>query len=272
MSLAARAAKVAPKPENPPKDGVPFTEDFKFVDSSCITFSSESLQAWIDKTAQQNFPFWMDHEHVEEYEEQVGSHLKKYRFQWKRMPCYELGGYGGFLSMLSPRWSRTTLHCGRGKWWNADGDLMMPVITEHTWADTEVVMSLTPMEVKTLRGCHKLCRGKVLVGGLGLGHSAMAVAARKNVTGVVVVERTKHLCDTIGRHLEKVTNGKIKVIRADVWHYLGITREDAEVNTHGFDTLFIDIWNGYGGNKDYWQFKRLDQACRDAGKRAVAWG
>jgi hypothetical protein len=278
MSALARASRPRedPEPEAPPKNGVPFTEDFQFVDSSKITFSSESLQAWIDKVAQENFPFWADRSTEQHYTEPWGAYELKYRFAWREMPCYELSRFGGFLSLMSARWNRTCLHCGRGKWWEADGPVWMPVITETRFGDTEVVMSLSPMEVRTLRGSHKKCRGKVLVGGLGLGYSAAVVAARKNVTKVVVVERSKYLCDTIGKHLHETSKGKIEIVHSDVWKYLGLERntrdKEPTVLTRDYDTLFIDIWNGYGGNKDYWEFKQLAKACQEQGRRALAWG
>lgn len=75
-----------------------------------------------------------------------------------------------------------------------------------------------------------------------------------------------------GAQLRKRFGDRVEFIHADVWDHLGCYETREEVRLFDYDTLFIDIWQGYGGNNDDPRFERLDEAATAAGKLALAWG
>jgi hypothetical protein len=107
----------------------------------------------------------------------------------------------------------------------------------------DVWMSLTPMEVLTQRKAVQLAKGKVLVGGIGLGWLLRKVCEKKSVTEVIVVEKNQSLLDWIGgilvdRNLD-VIHKVTEWICDDVYNQVG---------KHGDETLhLLDIWKSYGG-------------------------
>lgn len=99
-----------------------------------------------------------------------------------------------------------------------------------------VWMSDIPSEHAQMLACVKGMRGKVLVGGLGLGLAATILAKRKSVTKVVVVELSKAVIDLVAPYLG---SNKIEVVHADLFKYL--TKLKTE-----FDYAFYDIWKSDG--------------------------
>jgi len=90
-------------------------------------------------------------------------------------------------------------------------------------------MSDSPQEIFLQYDAYKEAKGKVLIGGLGLGMSPTLFAEKKEVTEVIVVEIEKDVIK-----LCKPKNKKIKVINDDIWNYLKTTDEK-------FDYIYIDI-------------------------------
>jgi hypothetical protein len=120
-----------------------------------------------------------------------------------------------------------------------DRDTVIPVLTgpvgESPW------MSLTPSETYTLRGGIRKARGKVLIGGLGMGWMAHKVLARKGVKSVTVVEKDPAIAKFFGKGLD--------VVVGDLWEYL-----EAHPASR-FDTVLVDIWKGFGNadsDKKFW--------------------
>ncbi len=104
-----------------------------------------------------------------------------------------------------------------------------------------VVMSITPLEVLTQRKAIMLAKGKVLIGGLGLGWLLKKVAAKKSVKEIVVVEISRELLDWYGNKLcadvAKKFNTPVDVIHDDVTKHVG---------KHGAETRhLLDIWDSY---------------------------
>lgn len=104
-------------------------------------------------------------------------------------------------------------------------------------------------------------RGTVLVGGLGLGYAATALARRRAVKHIVVVERSLPVVQLAWPHLGDVVHGKAVCVVADLFEYLrahAAGRVAALTETTGpglqqrphrqrtFRAAFYDIWQGDG--------------------------
>lgn len=119
------------------------------------------------------------------------------------------------------------------------GDVVIPTLYDFTARPAlEVWMSLTPMEVFTLRpGIYK-ARGKVVVAGLGLGWFLKKVHDRESVDEVVLIEKDRDLLDWYGydlcQRLPKVT----EVICGNAYAYLGRLGRHAK--------YLYDIWPHLG--------------------------
>jgi hypothetical protein len=134
-----------------------------------------------------------------------------------------------------------------------------PELERASWS--QVWMSGTPAEMISQRSGILRARGKVVIGGLGLGWFLRKVCEKESVTEVIVVERSQELLDWFGydlcRRYPKVTD----VICDDAF---------AQIGKHGDAVYLLDIWPGYDdARKD----RRLKQADRKVGRRKVwAWG
>ncbi len=121
-----------------------------------------------------------------------------------------------------------------------DGPVTVPVLSraDQRWA--EPWMSLTPMEVITLRPGTKRAKGHTVIAGLGLGHQLLDVVQRPKVERVTVVERDGILLAWL---LPKVmplvmAHGKpVDVILGDAFQ---------EIPKLTADVALIDIFPGYG--------------------------
>lgn len=119
-----------------------------------------------------------------------------------------------------------------------DGDVLIPVLFYKD--TTSPFMSLTPMEVFTLRGGTRLAKGHVVVGGLGMGYQLREVLNRKQVQHVTLVEKDPDLVDWIlPRVTTETDRQRLTVIVDDA--YKVIPKLTADV-------ALIDIYHGYNGN------------------------
>ena len=107
-------------------------------------------------------------------------------------------------------------------------------------------MTDNPIEQYQMLPGTREMRGRVLVGGLGLGIVAKRIAAREDVTEVVVVEKNRHVVKLVAPYLFRGRGGmlaakKINVVTDDLFHYL----EDS-AGRQQFDTAYYDIWQSDG--------------------------
>ncbi len=124
-----------------------------------------------------------------------------------------------------------------------DGDVVVPCLYELSRETSAPWMSLTPMEVLTLRQGTALAKGHTVVAGLGLGWQLAQVLAR-GATRVTLVERDQELVDwVLPRVLDAVAGhavtAPIEVIVGDAYQV---------VPTLEADIALIDIYPRYGDN------------------------
>lgn len=106
---------------------------------------------------------------------------------------------------------------------------------EGTW------MTDLPVEQRQMEECLKGTRGKVLVGGLGLGLAIHLLAQKKAVKEIIVVEKSPDVIDLVRwTALSYMPVEKLTIIEADIFDYLKCCRSNA------FSHAFYDIWQSDG--------------------------
>ncbi len=112
----------------------------------------------------------------------------------------------------------------------------------------------------------KLCEGRVLTGGLGLGLIVEKLVKKENVSEVIVVEILKELKTLVWPYLE--LNGKAKLIIGDFKHYLRTTEER-------FDWVYLDVHTDYESfslKHELGEYIRLAERLVPSSDRVLFWG
>lgn len=123
-----------------------------------------------------------------------------------------------------------------------DTDLVIPCLYDVRRGDINPWMSITPLEVLTLRAGTRHAYGHTVIAGLGLGWQLAQVLVKPKVTQVTLVERSPELIDWI---LPRVL-AKVGPHHAQVDAVIG-NAYDVVPKLHA-DVALIDIYPGYGGN------------------------
>ncbi len=123
-----------------------------------------------------------------------------------------------------------------------DGDVVVPCLYE-CGRGTAPWMSLTPMEVMTLRPGTRLAAGHTVVAGLGLGWQLAQVIAVGKATRITLVERDQELVDWI---LPRVRSQVASAASVPLDVIVGDARE--VVPALAADVALIDIFPSYGDN------------------------
>jgi hypothetical protein len=165
------------------------------------------------------------------------------RRHYHRGYIYPMEGVGGysFWATLEPI-DITTLQIGGGTW-----------------------MTDEPINWIGMQRIAEASRGKVLVGGLGLGMICHALVNNDRVTKIDVVERCTDVIKLIKPQL-RITQ-KIKIEEGDFWNYTDRFKD--------YDTIIIDLWVGKGNTKMWAEMMRAFAMCKVAshGKATVyIWG
>lgn len=101
----------------------------------------------------------------------------------------------------------------------------------------KVVMSNTPMEVRTNRDFIRAATGRVLISGLGLGMALKAVLDKPEVEFVKVIEIDEDLIQLVGPGFKKeIDEGRLVIVNADAFAYKPELGEKYDVAWH-------DIWS-----------------------------
>ncbi len=139
-----------------------------------------------------------------------------------------------------------------------DQDVVIPVLLDgRTLA---VWMSLTPMEVFTLREGISMAKGTVIIGGLGMGYLLRKVCAKTTVERVIVVEQSRELLDWFGDRLCAAQPKVTDVICGDAYEQLGQFGDQVR--------YLFDIWPTYGDAAEDARF----QAAKSQHRGVWGWG
>lgn len=103
----------------------------------------------------------------------------------------------------------------------------------------QVMMSDTPMEIRTNIEFLYQAHGNVLIGGLGLGVILKILENKKDIKSVTIIEKNKEVIELVGKQLKLPKN--FKIVEGDIFQY------NPEAGTK-FDTIYFDIWVGICGD------------------------
>lgn len=117
-------------------------------------------------------------------------------------------------------------------------------------------MTDLPIEQRQMDALIRPAKGHVLVGGLGLGYAVVALAVKRSVKQIVVVERSADIIKlvwepTVARvhhwcALAHVPVPKLAVVHADLFKYLRKRQKDGLGLLGLYDWALFDIWQGDG--------------------------
>lgn len=149
-----------------------------------------------------------------------------------------------------------------------DGPVRVPALftRSRVWPDRfddNPYMSLTPMEMFTLRGGTRRAKGDVILAGLGLGHQLIEVSKRvKQVKRLRIIEIDKVLVDWLWPHIEPHLAMPVEVIVGNAYKL---------IPEMAADVVLLDTFSGYGSN--HYERDDLRRACpRDKIGFIWAWG
>ena len=116
----------------------------------------------------------------------------------------------------------------------------------------KIIMSDTPSEILDHENFIAAAKGSILIAGLGLGIVTSEVMKKRNVTSVVVVEKSEDVLELVWRHLPQEFAHKVEFVCADIFDYKP---------KHSFDYAWFDIWD-YICEDNLADFKVLDAKYR----------
>jgi hypothetical protein len=101
----------------------------------------------------------------------------------------------------------------------------------------EIMMSNTPMELRTNQKFINSAHGDVLIGGLGIGLILLPLVSnelKQKTNEIIVIEKNKDVIELVLPQLEKYLDDRVTVINDDVFEY---------VPSKNFNTIYMDIWS-----------------------------
>jgi len=143
------------------------------------------------------------------------------------------------------------------------GPVMIPMLLGPTQGDNSFWMSLTPMEVFSLRPGIRRATGHVLIAGLGMGWMTQKILEKSDVTRITQVELCSEVVQFFGKPLQAMHPGKIHFLEGDIWKIL------PELDLQDYDSIIFDIWPEYGSAHMDRQFQALKKANRH---KVWGWG
>jgi len=172
-----------------------WTEAFQIPKKAILTtFSAQSYQRWAD-SFYPSLVSLRDGSPKSSNSVAVGSDKV---FIWNYIPLYiqRYHDWGGIpLPFSKPHTARATYPLGpsgRGGEICFDAPVLVPTHScKKSSGGNDIWMSLMPMEILTQRAGVKIARGKVLIGGLGLGWIARRVLESPKVSHVTIAELDK---------------------------------------------------------------------------------
>ena len=225
-------------------------EDFRYSGGD-ICFGGAGFTKWVRRACPQmkDAPLFRVGEHIrgsERTEIAPGEH-----FYVRELPCRQ------WLAMNPAKYVEGCRELGHVQF---DAVVPIPVLGFGSGtAIYETLMGLTPSEMFTLRPGLRKARGRVLVGGLGLGWFARRVLERKQVKHVTVVELSPEMARLFGGPLRERFGERLEVVVGDVYAH-------AKRRLRKFDSILIDIWAGQNLAGEDAEFHRLRV------KHANVWG
>lgn len=163
-----------------------------------------------------------------------GVHLDTYRVEETRHLTKMLGG-----NSATTQWKDLPLGLAL---FNGPVPFLVLAEVDEEAQDIRVWMSLTPIEMMTLRPGTVRAKGHTVITGLGLAHQLIDVSWRPDVTKITLVENNQHIIDLVlpeaRRHM-----------RPDVEFDLILGDANKVVPKLTADVALLDHYPEYGGNR-----------------------
>ncbi len=102
----------------------------------------------------------------------------------------------------------------------------------------ETVMVDDPLQWYGMQDLARHCRGKVMIGGLGMGLILRALKDNRDVTEIHIIENNPDVIELMLENLP-MDDPRWKIISVDVYWYL-----DHRAKCQKYDTVVLDIWWG----------------------------
>jgi hypothetical protein len=251
--------KLGPPPELN-EVGVPWDENMKFTEKLTV-IEAKSFQRWVYSVLPQ--VKGMRTTDVGDYSGKHARQLGGFHLVLRRCPVFVRVQDSIFgIPLGSERWQRTVMSLntsGKEVAWNSE--VLFPVMLDPQFADPVVWMSLTPMEVLTQRAGVKRARGKVLMGGLGMGWMAQRVLEREQVEHVTVYDTNEDVLDFFGGLIKAKFKDKVTLRHGDVF---SVRKPDK------YDRILLDVWSSYHGAEYDQRLKAFKKKVDE--KKLWTWG
>lgn len=130
-----------------------------------------------------------------------------------------------------------------------DEKLTYPAILENG----RIWMTVTPLEIFTMRRAILGAHGRVLTFGLGLGYFAYMVSRKTEVTSVTIVDNNSSIIRLFNRYIlnQFENKDKIAVIHGDAFKYAESCLSEAR-----YDYVFCDLWHDVGDGMEMYHKTR----------------
>jgi hypothetical protein len=237
--------------------------DMQFKLQPRTTFNGEQYEAWTKSQLPQLAELKVISDTSEEQIRKHGIRVGEDTYLYRRKLPTHIKCHPGFLSIRRTPWiERMSL-----KVWapgkpigqvQFDRPVSVPILTQ-AGAMSDPWMSLTPNEILTQRPGIRRAKGRVLVGGLGLGWFTREILKREQVKHVTVVDINADLLKVIGQPIIDAHPGRVTMVHSDVWDHV---KDNTE-----YDSYLLDIWKGYPNAA----YDRKFQAFKDEHPGCV-WG
>jgi spermidine synthase len=227
-----------------------WSENFKYTRGD-ILFGGAGFEAWVRRACPQmkDAPLFLVDAYPRPSEAtRIGEGVHFYARELPR---------GQFLEMYRPKYVE-----GRnGVLGRVAFDTNVPILTlGFGEIHMRTMMSITPSEMFTFRPGIRRARGRVLIGGLGLGYFARKVLERRRqVKRVTVVEENPTVAKFFGDPLKEEFGNRVEIVTGDVFEY-------ARHRLRVFDSVLLDIWEGANLASDEAKFHRM------RARHAHVWG
>jgi len=99
----------------------------------------------------------------------------------------------------------------------------------------EIIMSDTPMEVRTNYDFIRRANGNILIAGFGIGMIVLAIQDNPLVESITIIEKNPEIIDMVASQLP--LNSKVKILNADIFDW------PAKAQNKKWDCIYFDIWN-----------------------------
>ena len=126
----------------------------------------------------------------------------------------------------------------------------------------DVVMSNTPMEIRTCQDFLERATGRVLINGLGLGMVLHAILQKEDVNHVTVIEKEQYVINLVAASF--ANDPRVEIIHADAMMYCppaGVT----------YNACWHDIWPDFA-TANLSQMDKLEIKYRDICEWQGSWG